>query len=138
MIFCLSIFQFLHTLIFLNICTTVLKQKKSYSSTVTTEGLCHEIRTGWSDRMVLIPGLVEEDLVSTSWVTHPGKNSQCGKQRKEATSHMHITGETKITPNYGTGGMCEHQQPLNPHIKYTSMDCWSLDCKISYHSGNLR
>lgn len=90
MIFCLSIFQFLYTLIFLNICTAVLTQKKSYSSTVTTEGLYQEISPGWSDRIVLTPGLVEEDLGSTSWVMHPGKNSHWGKLPKEATSHMHI------------------------------------------------
>lgn len=38
------------------------------SNTVTTEGLCQEISTGWSDRMALTSGLVDEDLVSTSWV----------------------------------------------------------------------
>lgn len=86
--------------------------------------------------MALTPGLVEEDLVSTSWATHPGKNSCWGKLCKEATSHRHITFAYQRTPQV-MGQVVpltinNHQTPL------PNMPLWSLDSKISHPGENLR
>lgn len=112
-----------------NTCVRTEREQLNVSNIVkATEGNCHEI----SIKVVMgwwwFQTWQRWDLVSVTWVLQPDKHSHHGKICKEATAHMHITGQTRITPSYGTDVICSPPAP--------NMDIWNLDCKLSHFDKN--